>query len=238
MFDGDRVVPRTAWPAATSSPASARPRQPQGTIRTRATGLGVLGAVAPRLLGQLLAVTAHAGLALLLVAVGQPALAAQLVLRLDHLADVVDVVLHLDLRRARRLPVEVLARRALGEDAEQEHEDDEERQGAPEDHGERVDPVILASVSAGPKVIGVLGAGTMGAGIAQLAAQSGARCLLHDPDAAALERGLESARGRIERSVEKGRVKREEIGSLEGVDSLAGLAPAGLVIEAAPEDLE
>jgi 3-hydroxybutyryl-CoA dehydrogenase len=88
------------------------------------------------------------------------------------------------------------------------------------------------------KVIGVLGAGTMGAGIAQLAAQSGARCLLHDPDADALERGLESARGRIERGIEKGRLKREDLGGLDGADGLAALAEAELVIEAAPEDLE
>lgn len=89
-----------------------------------------------------------------------------------------------------------------------------------------------------PQIIGVLGAGTMGAGIAQLAAQSGARCLLHDPDAGALERGLESALGRIERGIEKGRVKREDLGGLEGADGLAALAEAELVIEAAPEDLE
>ena len=87
-------------------------------------------------------------------------------------------------------------------------------------------------------VIGVLGAGTMGAGIAQLAAQSGARCLLHDPDAAALERGLESARGRIERGVERGRLRREQLGTLEGAGALEALADAELVIEAAPEDLE
>jgi 3-hydroxybutyryl-CoA dehydrogenase len=41
-----------------------------------------------------------------------------------------------------------------------------------------------------PRVVGILGAGTMGAGIAQLAAATGARTLVHDPDAAALERGL------------------------------------------------
>jgi len=78
----------------------------------------------------------------------------------------------------------------------------------------------------------------MGAGIAQLAAQSGARCLLADPDAQALERGLETARGRIERGVEKGRLRREDLGSLEGAPDLSALAGAELVIEAAPEDLE
>ena len=78
----------------------------------------------------------------------------------------------------------------------------------------------------------------MGAGIAQLAAQSGARCLLADPDAQALERGLETARGRIERGVVKGRLRREDLGSLEGAADLSALAGAELVIEAAPEDLE
>jgi 3-hydroxybutyryl-CoA dehydrogenase len=77
----------------------------------------------------------------------------------------------------------------------------------------------------------------MGAGIAQLAAQSGARCLLHDPDAEALERGLRSARDRIERGIEKGRLRRDELGSLEPAADLAALAAAELVIEAAPEDL-
>ena len=46
-------------------------------------------------------------------------------------------------------------------------------------------------MTAPPGVIGVLGAGTMGAGIAQLACQSGARTLLHDPVPEALERGLD-----------------------------------------------
>ena len=39
-------------------------------------------------------------------------------------------------------------------------------------------------------MIGVAGAGTMGAGIAQLACLAGARTLLHDPDPDALERGI------------------------------------------------
>ncbi|MCW3066864.1 MAG: hypothetical protein JWN32_4036, partial [Solirubrobacterales bacterium] len=49
-------------------------------------------------------------------------------------------------------------------------------------------------MSAVPDTIGVLGAGTMGAGIAQMAAVAGARVLVHDPQAGALERGLASAR--------------------------------------------
>src|SRR3954454_24225102 len=104
-FACERVVPRTAWPSATSSAASARPRQPQGTISTRATlGGGRVGLVAAGLLRELLAVAPHALLDLRLVAVGQAAAAADLVLGVDHLPDVVDVVLRLDLGRARRLP--------------------------------------------------------------------------------------------------------------------------------------
>src|SRR5215213_2795500 len=73
------------------------------------------------------------------------------------------------------------------------------------------------------RVIGVAGAGTMGAGIAQLAAQSGARALLHDPDPAALERGLARVR--------------ERGADAEAAPELAALAACDLVIEAAPEDL-
>ena len=39
-------------------------------------------------------------------------------------------------------------------------------------------------------IVGVLGAGTMGAGIAKLAASSGADALLYDPDKAALASGI------------------------------------------------
>ena len=76
-------------------------------------------------------------------------------------------------------------------------------------------------------VVGVLGAGTMGAGIAQLAAASGARTLVHDPDPEALERGIARARKRL-----------EDGAVLEPAPELAALADAGVVIEAAPESLE
>ena len=92
-----------------------------------------------------------------------------------------------------------------------------------------------------PKTIGVIGAGTMGAGIAQLGAQSGARTLLFDLDPEALARGLASARTGIAKLVEKGRLEgdAEEIGSrLETVSSLEDLADCELIIEVAPERLE
>jgi 3-hydroxybutyryl-CoA dehydrogenase len=91
-------------------------------------------------------------------------------------------------------------------------------------------------------VIGVLGAGTMGAGIAQLAARSGAHTLLHDPIAEALARGVERVEDGLRKEAAKGRLSDEQARAaserLEAVDDLAQLAPCELVIEAAPERLE
>jgi 3-hydroxybutyryl-CoA dehydrogenase len=88
-----------------------------------------------------------------------------------------------------------------------------------------------------PQVIGVVGAGTMGAGIAQLAAATGARTLLHDPVPEALARGMQQATDGLKRWREKGRLEREP-GPVDGVGELEALAPAGLIVEAAPERLE
>ena len=93
-----------------------------------------------------------------------------------------------------------------------------------------------------PGVIGVAGAGTMGSGIAQLACRSGARTLLHDPDPAALKRGIERIAAALQRGASRGRWTEQEaeraIGLLEPAPALQGLAPCELVIEAAPERLE
>src|SRR5215207_3788318 len=88
-----------------------------------------------------------------------------------------------------------------------------------------------------PDVIGVVGAGTMGAGIAQLAAAAGARTLLHDPVPHALERGLARVSDGLARWREKGRLTGEP-GAVQAAPRLAELAGAGLVIEAAPERVE
>jgi 3-hydroxybutyryl-CoA dehydrogenase len=92
------------------------------------------------------------------------------------------------------------------------------------------------------KTIGVIGAGTMGSGIAQLAARAGARTLLHDPIPEALERGTQRARDGLAREAEKGRLSEREADAaaarLEPVTDLSALASCELVIEAAPERLE
>src|SRR6516225_2660760 len=93
-----------------------------------------------------------------------------------------------------------------------------------------------------PKTIGVVGAGTMGAGIAQLACLCGARTLLHDPVPEALTRGIDSIKGHLDRGVERGRLAANDAEAaaacLEPVPALSDLAPAELVIEAAPESLQ
>jgi 3-hydroxybutyryl-CoA dehydrogenase len=90
--------------------------------------------------------------------------------------------------------------------------------------------------------VGVLGAGTMGSGIAQLAARAGARTLLYDPDAQALARGLERARDGLAKEAAKGRLQETEAQAaaarLEPVEELGWFAACELVIEAAPERLE
>jgi 3-hydroxybutyryl-CoA dehydrogenase len=82
-------------------------------------------------------------------------------------------------------------------------------------------------------VVGVVGAGTMGTGIAQLAAQSGARTLLFDVSPDAVAGGL----ARLDALVEKGKLAPEIRARVEPVGSLADLAPCQAVIEAVAERL-
>ncbi len=92
------------------------------------------------------------------------------------------------------------------------------------------------------RIVGVLGAGTMGAGIAQLACRSGAETLLFDPIPAALEKGRERVLDGLRREAAKGRLDADEAeragGRLQTVEDLAALAACELVIEAVPERLE
>jgi 3-hydroxybutyryl-CoA dehydrogenase len=87
-------------------------------------------------------------------------------------------------------------------------------------------------------ILGVLGAGTMGAGIAQLGCGAGFRTLLHDPLPEALEAGERRVREGLERWAAKGRADPGAAELLETVPELDGLAGCELVIEAAPERAE
>src|SRR5690606_19860079 len=104
--------------------------------------------------------------------------------------------------------------------------------------GHTVKPKPSATV---PRCVGVLGAGTMGAGIAQLTVQAGAAALLFDPVPEALSAGVERVEAGLDKLAARGRISTEEAGAakarLQPVDDLRRLAPAELVIEAAPERL-
>ena len=86
--------------------------------------------------------------------------------------------------------------------------------------------------------LGVVGAGTMGAGIAQLGCAAGIRTVLHDPFPEALASGEAAARKGLARWVEKGKAGPEAEGLLSTAASIEGLAGCDLAIEAAPERLE
>ncbi|WP_330331442.1 3-hydroxyacyl-CoA dehydrogenase [Streptomyces sp. NBC_00536] len=90
------------------------------------------------------------------------------------------------------------------------------------------------------RTVAVVGAGTMGQGIAQVALLAGHRVLIYDIDEAAARAGRTAVRDRIERMTAKGRLDRAEadaaIGRIESAHALADLAGAALVIEAVVED--
>lgn len=87
-------------------------------------------------------------------------------------------------------------------------------------------------------ILGVVGAGTMGAGIAQLGCAAGLRTVLHDPLPEALEAGERRVRDGLQRWAAKGRADAAAGELLETAASLDDLAPCDLVIEVAPERLD
>ncbi|MEO6578777.1 MAG: 3-hydroxyacyl-CoA dehydrogenase NAD-binding domain-containing protein [Candidatus Limnocylindria bacterium] len=92
------------------------------------------------------------------------------------------------------------------------------------------------------RTIGVLGAGTMGAGIAQVAAEAGLEVLLHDPMAGATDRARDRIAGFLARKTEKGQLTDAErvaaVARIQATALLESLAAADVVVEAIPEELE
>jgi 3-hydroxybutyryl-CoA dehydrogenase len=82
----------------------------------------------------------------------------------------------------------------------------------------------------------VVGAGQMGAGIAQVVAASGRRVSLHDAAPGAVERGLVTIRSSLEKLAEKGGDAPDEV--LARIEHVHGLVPADLMVEAVIEDAE
>ena len=90
--------------------------------------------------------------------------------------------------------------------------------------------------------LGIVGAGAMGGGIAQVAISAGVQVLLFDQNPSAAEATRKAVIGRLERRIEKGTSSREEVdravACLRVVDELSHLADRQVIIEAIVEDLE
>jgi 3-hydroxybutyryl-CoA dehydrogenase len=91
------------------------------------------------------------------------------------------------------------------------------------------------------KKVGVLGAGLMGHGIAQVAAQAGYEVVLREVDDARLEKGVGKIEKQLARAVEKGKAEQADADAvrarIQGTTSYSDLADCDLVIEAITEDL-
>lgn len=90
--------------------------------------------------------------------------------------------------------------------------------------------------------VGVVGAGLMGSGIAQVSAVAGLETILVDPAPGALERALQGIRSSLEKAVEKGGMsaagRDDTLARIHTDRAVDTAAPADLVIEAVTEDLQ
>ncbi|MBW6494325.1 MAG: 3-hydroxybutyryl-CoA dehydrogenase [Burkholderiaceae bacterium] len=92
------------------------------------------------------------------------------------------------------------------------------------------------------KTIGVIGAGTMGSGIAQVAAEAGFKVIMRDIEDSFVERGIKNISKNLGRAVEKGKKSQDEAdqiaGRISGTSLLDDLKEADLIIEAVVENME
>ena len=99
---------------------------------------------------------------------------------------------------------------------------------------------------AGPEptqfTLGIVGAGLMGGGIAQVSAQAGIRTLIFDTNAGAAVAAKQNIDAILQRLVAKGKILDDDVvkalANIEPVDSLSALAVCNIVIEAIVENLE
>ncbi len=92
------------------------------------------------------------------------------------------------------------------------------------------------------KTVAVLGAGTMGNGIAHVFARAGYHVILRDVQESFLQRGMETIGKNLDREVKKGKLteaeKSQALARLKPVTDFAEVAAADFVVEAVPEKLE
>jgi 3-hydroxybutyryl-CoA dehydrogenase len=92
------------------------------------------------------------------------------------------------------------------------------------------------------ETIGVIGAGTMGHGIAQVSAAAGYKVLLRDVDRDSLARGIQSIERNLAKGIQLGKLTEDDrdatLQHIRGTTKLEEIANTDLVVEAAPEQLE
>jgi 3-hydroxybutyryl-CoA dehydrogenase len=90
------------------------------------------------------------------------------------------------------------------------------------------------------KTIGVVGAGQMGNGIAQVAAHSGFRVVMSDIADSFVQKGLATISKNLDRMVEKGKIpsqkKNDTMGRIKGTTKVGEMADADFIVEAATEN--
>jgi 3-hydroxybutyryl-CoA dehydrogenase len=92
------------------------------------------------------------------------------------------------------------------------------------------------------ETVAVIGAGTMGHGIAQVAAAAGYKTILRDVDREALARGVQNIERNLTKGIELGKLTEDDrdqtLQHIRGTTHLEDVSVADLIIEAAPEQLE
>lgn len=92
------------------------------------------------------------------------------------------------------------------------------------------------------QTVGVIGAGTMGNGIAQAVAAAGLQAILIDISDAAVDKGLQSVSNSLDRLVKKEKISEADkaaiVGRIKGSTNYADLQAADLIIEAATENYD
>ncbi len=90
--------------------------------------------------------------------------------------------------------------------------------------------------------VAVLGAGTMGNGIAHVFARAGHKVILRDVEQRFVDRGMETIVKNLDREIKRGRIAETEkgtvLGRLQPVTEMAAIAEADFVVEAVPEKME
>jgi 3-hydroxybutyryl-CoA dehydrogenase len=103
-------------------------------------------------------------------------------------------------------------------------------------------PESSRRASRAPEIIAVLGAGTMGHGIAQIAAAAGYRVILRDLNREALARGIQAIERNLIKGIQRGKLTENErdqtLQRIRGTVHMSETSEADLFIEAAPEVME